>query len=188
MIPAWHNSHLNCTVFTLICSVFRLVSSENLKCCSSYDVFDHMCVIQRVPKSRKTSPSPEALTWPLEMPTTLAFLSWQMLMVGCLSVASLCSSPVLWEKVGGFMLLNHPNAKPHLPHVWCLPITLLTSEADPKPAGCSLKPHTFTTQSPPAPTTFLPLTYHLKHYHKLLPDCQTTQSRAHSATLPGSSM
>lgn len=77
------------------------------------------------------------------------------------------------------LLAPSPNPNHKLPHVWCPPLTLLTSEADPRPAGCSLKPHTVTTQPPPVAATLLPLTYHPKHYHKLLPGCQA----AHTAEL-----
>lgn len=87
---------------------------------------------------------------------------------------ALCSKP--WGKEGLHAPYSPPKPNHKLPHVWCLPITLLTSEADPRPAGRSLKPHTFTTQPPPMAATFLPLTYHPKHYHKLLPVCQTTHT------------
>ncbi len=148
-------------------------------------VFDHaQDVIQSDSESRKTSPTPQSLTWPYEVPTTFAFLSWQMWMVGCLTVASLsalalCSRPRgRWR--GDFLLLLPPSKPNHkLPHVWCPPLTLLTSEADPRPAGHSPKPHTVTTQPPPVAATLLPLTYHPKHYHKLLPCCQA----AHTAEL-----
>lgn len=56
-------------------------------------VFNHgVQVIQSDSKSRKTSPQLESLTWPHEVPTTLAFLFWQLLAVGC---RTLCSGPVL---------------------------------------------------------------------------------------------
>lgn len=61
-------------------------------------------------KGEKTSPELESLTWPYAEPTTLAFFSWQMLMVRCLT---LCSSPVLEAlgKRGGLLasysLLTH---------------------------------------------------------------------------------
>lgn len=58
-------------------------------------------MIQSDSKSRKTSPKPESLTWPYEVPTTLAFLSWQMWMVECVTVAGLSAVALycrLWGK------------------------------------------------------------------------------------------
>lgn len=141
-------------------------------------------------KSRKTSLKPESLTWPHEVPTTLAFLSWLMFMLGCLTVASL-STVVLCSRLGGGVWGGGGLFTPYLPPPttpkpkpqaapWLMPpLTLLTSEANPRPAGRSLKPPTVTTQPPPVAATLLPLTYHPKHYHKLLPSCQA----AHTAEL-----
>lgn len=70
-------------------------------------LFDHaQDVIQSDSKSRKTSPKPESLTWPYEVPTTLAFHSWPKLMVGCLTVASLSAVALcsrLWGRWGGLL-------------------------------------------------------------------------------------
>lgn len=86
-------------------------------------------------KGEKTSPELESLTWPYAEPTTLAFFSWQMLMVRCLT---LCSSPVLEAlgKRGGFLLLTpySPTSKPQ--YAQCLmPPSHLTSEAGTRAVG-----------------------------------------------------
>lgn len=83
-------------------------------------------------KSRKTSLKPESLTWPHKVPTTLAFLSWLMFVLGCLTVASL-STVVLCSRLGAgvcvcggglftpYLPPQNPNHKP--PHDWC-PLSL----------------------------------------------------------------
>lgn len=77
------------------------------------------------------------------------------------------------------LLTPAPKPKPQAAPWLMPPLTLLTSEANPRPAGRSLKPPTVTTQPPPVAATLLPLTYHPKHYHKHLPGCQA----AHTAEL-----
>lgn len=112
-----------------------------------------------------------------------------MFMLGCLTVASL-STVVLCSRLGGGVCWGRlftpylpppttPKPKPQAAPWLMPPLTLLTSEANPRPAGHSLKPPTVTTQPPPVAATLLPLTYHPKHYHKLLPGCQA----AHTAEL-----
>lgn len=95
------------------------------------------------------------MTWPHEVATVLAFLSWQMLLVGRATRVSdcwpLCSGPVLRalreEEEGG--LLTLPPPRPQAAPCLMPPLPALTSETDPRPAGHGLKPHTVTTQPPP---------------------------------------
>lgn len=114
-----------------------------------------------IPKREKTSPELESLTWPYAEPTTLAFFSWQMLMVRCLT---LCSSPVLEAlgKRGGFLLLTpySPTSKPQ--YAQCLmPPSHLTSEAGTRAVGRGFQAPQGHHQWPPPPSCPWPITQNI---------------------------